>query len=117
MLTWAAITAWRSPPPSPVPSASPSSWACCAMSTASTAERLRSAVAGLFPGYFALVMATGIVSIASQMLGYPAIARPLLPVNIVFYVVLVALTVFRLAAYPARFLADLSDHARGSGFF
>jgi hypothetical protein len=28
-------------------------------------------IATLFPGYFALVMATGIVSIASQLLGFP----------------------------------------------
>src|SRR5262245_40553913 len=93
------------------------------MSTGSIAERsaptgrFLSAVAGLFPGYFALVMATGIVSIACHLLGLPGVARTLLPVNLVFYAVLVALTLLRLAVFPRRFLADLGDHARGSGFF
>jgi tellurite resistance protein TehA-like permease len=93
------------------------------MSTGSIAERraspgrLLSAAAGLFPGYFALVMATGIVSIACHMLGYPGLARPLLPVNLAFYAALVALTLLRLTVFPRRLLADLGDHARGSGFF
>ena len=34
--------------------------------------RLAAAVADLFPGYFALVMATGIVSIAAHLLGWHA---------------------------------------------
>jgi tellurite resistance protein TehA-like permease len=79
--------------------------------------RFLSAVADLFPGYFALVMATGIVSIACHMLGFPGMARPLLPINLGFYAVLVALTLLRLTLFPRHFLADLGDHARGSGFF
>ena len=42
--------------------------------TATVRSRLTNAVATLFPGYFALVMATGIVSIASFLLGMQAIA-------------------------------------------
>jgi tellurite resistance protein TehA-like permease len=79
--------------------------------------RFPSAVADLFPGYFALVMATGIVSTACHMLGYTGIARPLLPINLGFYAVLVVLTALRITVFPRRFLADLGDHARGSGFF
>ena len=47
-------------------------------------------VRDLFPGYFALVMATGIVSIAAQLLQMPQVAWALLGVNVISYVVLVA---------------------------
>ena len=78
---------------------------------------VRGEIATLFPGYFALVMATGIVSIACQLLGHPRTARLLLCANLVFYAVLVVLTVARAIGFPRRLLADLGDHARGSGFF
>jgi tellurite resistance protein TehA-like permease len=74
-------------------------------------------VADLFPGYFALVMATGIVSIACHLLGLPVAALVLLVVNLVAYAALIALTVARAVLWPRRLLADLADHARGSGFF
>ena len=71
----------------------------------------------LFPGYFALVMATAAVSIACQLLGYPMIAGALLWLNMTFYVVLWALTIARLANFPHRLVADLFDHQRAPGFF
>ncbi len=43
------------------------------------------AAANLFPGYFALVMATGIVSIASSMLEMRLVAWMLLVINLVAY--------------------------------
>ena len=49
---------------------------------------LRAAVAGLFPGSFALVMATGIVSIAAHLQGFPTAARALLWANAAAYGVL-----------------------------
>jgi tellurite resistance protein TehA-like permease len=81
------------------------------------AGRLAGAVASLFPGYFALVMATGIVSIAGHLLGWPRLARALLWVNLPAYATLVALTAARLVLYPRRLAADFADHARGSGYF
>jgi len=75
------------------------------------------AVSNLFPGYFALVMATGIVSIASDLVGFRWIAMALLYVNAVAYVVLWVLTLLRLARYLPRMLADLTNHTRGAGFF
>lgn len=80
-------------------------------------QRLRAGVAELFPGYFALVMATGIVSIAAHLLGWSWIARALLWVNLVAYPVLWLLTLARLLLYPRRLWADLTDHGRGPGFF
>src|SRR5512140_3199870 len=71
-----------------------------------------SAVATLFPGYFALVMATGIVSIAAHFLGMEPIAQGLLWFNVVAYVVLWALTIVRFAKYRALFMADLISHGR-----
>ncbi len=80
-------------------------------------RRLAEAVAGLFPGYFALVMATGIVSIAAQVLQMPRIAWLLLALNSCAYAVLTVMFVLRLTMYFPRVLADLNSHARGPGFF
>src|SRR5215468_6523619 len=74
-------------------------------------------IAMMPPASFAMVMATGIVSIACQLLGLPAVAAALLAVNIVFYVTLWILTVARAVLYRARLLADLGQHGRAVGFF
>jgi hypothetical protein len=79
--------------------------------------RLRSAVEKLSPGYFALVMATGIVSIAAHFLGLEWAAIALFWINVVAYGVLWALTLARIALYGRRVGADIADHARGPGFF
>lgn len=71
----------------------------------------------LNPAYFALVMATGIVSIASHLLGMPWVALALFWVNIPAYLILVVLTAIRLLSFPRQMLADLIDHKRGVGFF
>ncbi len=74
-------------------------------------------IAALPPGYFALVMATGIVSIASHLLGFDAIAWALLVINVAAYVALWAMTVWRIARHFDRLAADMADHGRGPGFF
>jgi tellurite resistance protein TehA-like permease len=79
--------------------------------------RLADAVTHLFPGYFALVMATGIVSIAADALQMPRIAWTLLAVNLAAYAVLVLLLVARLITRFGHVLEDLNSHARGPGFF
>ena len=75
------------------------------------------AIATFFPGYFALVMATGIVSLAAHFLELEPVASALFWINVVAYVVLWLLTIARLALYPRALLADLGDHVRGPGFF
>ncbi len=80
-------------------------------------DALRIAARDLYPGYFALVMATGIVSIAAHLLEMAAVAWALLGINGVAYAVLWLLTLVRLTCYPSRLLADLTDHVRGPGFF
>jgi tellurite resistance protein TehA-like permease len=79
--------------------------------------RVASGIEGLFPGYFALVMATGIVSIALKLLGMTWLALALLWINGGAYLTLTLLFLVRVAVYPRRVLSDLGDHARGPGFF
>ena len=71
----------------------------------------------LFPGYFALVMATGVVSIASQLLGLRAIAVPLVVINWLAYLTLWTLTIIRIARFRDLLLQDVADHGRAPGFF
>jgi tellurite resistance protein TehA-like permease len=75
------------------------------------------AAADLFPGYFALVMATGILSIAAHDLGLSWISRPLLAVNALAYAALLGLLLLRVTRFAGRLAADLGDPARGPGFF
>ncbi|HKD19976.1 MAG TPA: tellurite resistance/C4-dicarboxylate transporter family protein [Thermoanaerobaculia bacterium] len=67
---------------------------------------------GMFPGYFALVMATGIVSIASNFAGFPRLALALFWLNVFFYATLWILTLARLVLYGKAVVADLTSHAR-----
>lgn len=78
---------------------------------------IMAAAQGLFPGYFAVVMATGATSIASGLLGYHIAALALLAANGLAYGVLCLLTLIRVLRFPRQVLADLIDHARGPGFF
>lgn len=80
-------------------------------------DKLRTTISELPPGYFALVMATGIVSIAAHLTGFQAIALSLLFLNVVFYIVLWLLTIGRIALYPKRFVSDMSDFTRGVGYW
>ena len=74
-------------------------------------------IATLHPAYFAMVMATGIVSIACGLLDMPSMAWAMLWANSAFYVVLWVLTVLRIARFRDRFVADLTHHGRAVGFF
>jgi len=73
--------------------------------------------ADLFPGYFALVMATGIISIACFLLGMKTIALVLLVIDVVAYTILSLLLLTRLVFFFPRIKADINDHVRGPGFF
>ena len=75
-----------------------------------------SPIASLSPAYFALVMATGIVSLAADQRGFHGAAVALLWLNLAFYVVLWAVSLLRLARYPRRMLDDLTSHQKGAGF-
>lgn len=81
------------------------------------AARMRDGVESLFPGYFALVMATGIISMAAHSLGMQWAALILLFANILFFLVLAVLYVARLIFFFPKVLEDLHEPLRGPGFF
>ncbi len=64
-----------------------------------------------------MVMATGIVSIASHLLGLTVIAQALFALNLVLFATLWALTLARVLRHPRRVLGDVTDHLRAPGFF
>ena len=80
-------------------------------------NRIMQAVADLFPGYFALVMATGIVSTAAFLLGMKLLAWVLLVINLIAYAILSFLLMIRVIRFYPRVKTDLTDHMRGPGFF
>jgi tellurite resistance protein TehA-like permease len=73
-------------------------------------------LSGLSPSYFALVMATGIVSIGAHLLHVPVVDVVLFAVNIGAYVVLWVLTGMRLIRHRRSLLDDLTNHRRALGF-
>jgi tellurite resistance protein TehA-like permease len=75
------------------------------------------AAGNMFPGYFAVVMATGIISTGTFLLGMKWLAWALLAINLVAYAVLCFLLVIRVTCFYPRVKADLTDHTRGPGFF
>jgi tellurite resistance protein TehA-like permease len=78
---------------------------------------LRAITQDLLPAYFAMVMATGIISIAAAIQGFALTARLLFYFNLVAYAVLGLLHGLRLCWFPRRFVADMLDHSRGPGYF
>jgi tellurite resistance protein TehA-like permease len=77
----------------------------------------RLATRDLHPAYFALVMATGIVSIACALLGMQPIGIALVWANSAFYAALWILTAIRIARFRDLVVQDLMHHGRAVGFF
>jgi tellurite resistance protein TehA-like permease len=80
-------------------------------------DRIHEAVRTLNPGYFALVMATGIVSIAMHNHRLYAISVVLLWLTGLEYAVLVVAYLWRFVRFRAEVAADLADPARAFGYF
>ncbi len=80
-------------------------------------DGIQGIIKNLSPSYFAMVMATGIVSIACFLLGMTLIAMILFWLNIFTYVVLCGLTFLRILLFRKEFLEDLFSHTQGVGFF
>ena len=78
---------------------------------------IKAGIEDLSPAYFALVMATGIISIALNMLGMSAIGAALFVVNVVAYAILTVLSACRAIWFSSRFFGDMLDHQQGPGFF
>jgi tellurite resistance protein TehA-like permease len=75
-----------------------------------------SGLAALFPGYFALVMATGIIAIGAHLEGLDWLGDVLFGIAALAYVLIAALMTMRAVRYPRLVLADLTSHARGFSF-
>lgn len=91
----------------------PVQWGLASDLRASSADSVRT----LNPGYFALVMATGIVSVGIGNQGLSGMSLALLWITAVAYAVLVVLTGWRVVAFRADTRADFTDPARAFGFF
>jgi len=74
-------------------------------------------LAGMHPAYFALVMATGIVSIACDLFGLRTLAVALFVLNLACYPILWVLLAMRVVRHRDRVRADLQHHGRAVGFF
>lgn len=70
----------------------------------------------LFPGYFALVMATGIIAVAADQQELGWLAQALHASATFGYAILAVMLVLRIFLYPRAFLADLETHTRGFAF-
>ncbi len=78
--------------------------------------RVLNHIANLSPAYFALVMATGIVSIAAWLFNFNMVATLLMYINIAAYIILSVLYLIRIIFCTRYFLADFGDHAKNPGF-
>src|SRR5687768_7033531 len=88
-----------------------------AISGASAQNAQNEGLAGLHPAYFALVMATGILSIASHLISIPLVATVVFALNLVIYPLPLALMLLRAIRHREEFIADFSHHGRAVGFF
>lgn len=75
-----------------------------------------SPVAALFPGYFALVMATGIVAVGAGQQDLDVLADGLYAIAGASYAVLAVLLATRVVRNRQRFVDDLLAHAKGFAF-
>lgn len=80
-------------------------------------RRLNRAIEGLTPGYFALVMATGIVSVGLDLADRSTLSLVLLWIGVGAHVLLIVLTLWRIVAYTRAVVDDLLDPRRAFGFF
>lgn len=83
----------------------------------SLAARVDEAIKGLAPGYFALVMATGIVSVAMHSNHLDLLSGVLLVIAGVAYVLLISLVLIRFIRHRDALKQDFADPARAFGFF
>jgi tellurite resistance protein TehA-like permease len=71
----------------------------------------------LYPGYFALVMATGIISNAFRVNEYGTLSNLLLAVNLVAFPLLLTYTVIRVMRFPREIFGNLTDPRVVFAFF
>jgi tellurite resistance protein TehA-like permease len=70
----------------------------------------------LAPGAFSIVMATGIVSTAAQLLGWEILSWLLFALNLFFYATLWLILMVRCLRFRSHIRDDFRSHARSAGF-
>lgn len=83
----------------------------------SLGSRISHAVQTLTPGYFALTMASGIISVGLELEGFHALSVVLLLICAVSFAVILVLSLVRLARFAAHMRHDFLDPGRAFGFF
>ncbi|WP_347275141.1 tellurite resistance/C4-dicarboxylate transporter family protein [Candidatus Kuenenia sp.] len=78
---------------------------------------IRNMIKALHPAYFAFVMSTGIISIASNMLGITPVALGLFYLNIAAYAVILTIQILRITMYWSLQYADISNPKLGLVYF
>lgn len=86
-------------------------------SPSSFGSRVAEAVQTLTPGYFALTMASGIISVGLELEGFHALSAALLVICAVSYAVILVLSLVRLVRFREDMRRDFMDPARAFGFF
>jgi tellurite resistance protein TehA-like permease len=80
-------------------------------------QRVGRAVESFTPGYYALVMGSGIISVGMELKGFDLLSDALLVVCGVSYLLLVGLTVCRFLFFRSSMASDFDDPSRAFGFF
>ena len=78
---------------------------------------IRNTIKTFHPAYFAMVMSTGIISIASNLLGFKSIAFGLFIVNLIAYAAILTLQLLRVKMFWSNLYADLSNPKLSLVFF
>ncbi len=78
---------------------------------------MRNTIKTFHPAYFALVMSTGIISIASNLLGFKGIAHGLFYINLIAYAAVLSLQVLRVKMFWSNLYNDLSNPKLSLVFF
>ena len=78
---------------------------------------INNSIKGLHPAYFAMVMSTGIISIASNLLGFTGIAYALFYINIIAYAILLPFQTIRVLMYWNYLYKDLCNPKLSLVFF
>ena len=79
--------------------------------------RIDEQIRELYPGYFALVMATGIISNAAWFIGYPMLSHALFAVNAIAFPLLLLTLSLRLTRFHRELWADLINPRLVFSFF
>lgn len=86
------------------------------MAGKSFTEKIQQEVQTLSPSYFALVMATGIVSVAVDLFGFHRLGQVMFYTNVLFACVLGGLYLWRFLGFFDEFRKDFINDARSPGY-